>query len=63
MLTGNADDMAAVLQGIREHRDTLVSALEGEPAAAASLVNNGVLDALQVRRMSLLVEKDKNVGI
>lgn len=48
MLTGNATDIGAMLAGVREHHDTLVSALEGEPAAAASLADSGVLNALQV---------------
>jgi hypothetical protein len=48
MLTRNASDIGAMLAGVREHHDTLVSALEGEPAAAASLADSGVLNALQV---------------
>lgn len=48
MLTSNATDIGAMLAGVREHHDTLVSALEGEPAAAASLADSGVLNALQV---------------
>jgi hypothetical protein len=48
MLTSNASDIGAMLAGVREHHDTLVSALEGEPAAAASLADSGVLNALQV---------------
>lgn len=48
VLTSNASDIGAVLAGVREHRDTLVSALEGEPDAAASLADSGVLNALQV---------------
>ena len=48
MLTGNASDLGAVLAGVREHHDEIISALEGEPEAAASLADSGVLNALQV---------------